>query len=101
NSVLVALGIWIFSLLFDFDFIRWIWIALPIGISIAFNEVFKRQALNLQKIAFPTLFEKIIPKLLLPLIFILVGIQFIKEKQGIWIFVSIYVLILLFTSIYT
>lgn len=101
NSILVAIAIWLFSLLFDFDFIQWIWIALPLGISMALNEVFKRQSLNLQKIALPSLFERIIPKVVLPLIFVLVGTHFIPEKQGVWYFVFSYVLILLLTGIYT
>jgi len=101
NSVLVAGVVFLFSILFNFDFIQWIWIALPLGISIALNEVFKRQSLNLQKIALPSLFEKIIPKVVLPLIFVLVGMHFIPEKQGIWYFVFSYVLILLLTGIYT
>lgn len=101
NSVLAFGIIFLISSLFDFEFKNLIWIALPLGISIAFNEVFKRQSLNLQKIAFPSFFEKIIPKITLPLIFILIGIHFIQEKQGIWLFVFSYILILLLTGIYT
>jgi len=101
NSVLAFGLIFLIASLFDFEFKSLVWLALPLGISIAFNEVFKRQSLNLQKIAFPSFFEKIIPKITLPLIFILVGIHFIQEKQGVWIFVLSYILILFLTGIYT
>src|SRR5690606_13279661 len=75
NSILVFGCLALAFNLFDFEFKNLVWIALPLGISIAFNEVFKRQSLNLQKIAFPSFFEKIIPKIALPLIFILAGIH--------------------------
>lgn len=101
NSILAFGCLALAFSLFDFEFKNLVWIALPLGISIAFNEVFKRQSLNLQKIAFPSFFEKIIPKIVLPLIFILVGIHFIQEKEGIWLFVFSYILILLLTGIYT
>lgn len=101
NSVLAFGCLALVFSLFDFEFKNLVWIALPLGISIAFNEVFKRQSLNLQKIAIPSFFEKIIPKITLPLIFILVGIHFIQEKQGIWLFVFSYGLILFLTGIYT
>ncbi len=101
NSIWLVGIILLFSFLFDFEFISWIWMALPLGVSVAFNEVFKRQSLNLQKLAFPSFFEKIIPKIALPLIFILVGVYSVSENQGVWLFVFSYVLILLFTGIYT
>ena len=43
-----------------------------IAISLAYVDVFKRQATTLQKLAVPTFFEKIIPKLALPIIFLCV-----------------------------
>lgn len=101
NSVLVFGCLVLILNLFDFEFKNLIWLALPMGIAIAFNEVFKRQSLNLQKIAYPSLFEKIIPKITLPLIFILIGVQSLKNQQGIWLFVFSYILILLLTGIYT
>lgn len=101
NSVLVFGVIALMFTFFDFELKHLVWMALPLGISIAFNEVFKRQSLNLQKIALPTFFEKIIPKLVLPLIFILIGSYAITTNQGIWFFILAYVLMLLLTGIYT
>lgn len=43
-----------------------------IAVFLAFIDLMKRQAYNLQKIAVPTFFEKIIPKVTLPLAFVLV-----------------------------
>lgn len=43
-----------------------------IAVFLAFIDLMKRQAYNLQKIAVPTFFEKIVPKITLPLAFILV-----------------------------
>ncbi|HUH52139.1 MAG TPA: polysaccharide biosynthesis C-terminal domain-containing protein [Flavobacterium sp.] len=101
NSVVVVAVLALMFSFFDFELKHLVWMALPLGISIAFNEVFKRQSLNLQKIALPTLFEKIIPKLALPLIFILIGSYAITTDQGIWFFIVAYVLMLLLTGIYT
>ncbi len=101
NSVLVFGAIALIFTFFDFELKHLVWMALPLGISIAFNEVFKRQSLNLQKIALPTFFEKIIPKLALPLIFILIGTYAITTNQGIWFFILAYALMLMLTGIYT
>ncbi|SRR5690554_985418 len=101
NSILVFCGLFLILKIVHFDYSELVWFAFPIGIAIALNEVFKRQALNLHKIAFPTLFEKLIPKLLLPLAFILIGAMVIDELEGILLFVFAYLLILILTSLYT
>ena len=101
NSILVFCGLFLILKIFNFEYSQLVWIAFPIGIAIALNEVFKRQALNLHKIAFPTLFEKLIPKLFLPLSFILIGAMVFDEIEGILLFVFVYILILILTSIYT
>jgi len=101
NSVVVVTLVFLISLFIEFDFVQYFWIALVFGVFIAFNEVFKKQSLNLQRITYPSLFEKIIPKTFLPLTFILIGANLIKEKQGAWLFAISYVFVLLFTGIYT
>jgi len=100
SIVIVAIG-WLVGSVVDFGFIQQVWIALALGVLIAFNEVFKRQSLNLQLIAYPSLFEKIIPRIALPLVFILLGIHIIAEKQAAWFFVGSYFLVLLLTGFYT
>lgn len=57
-----------------------------IAIFLAFIDLMKRQAYNFQKIAVPTFFEKIIPKLVLPFVFILA----LYYSQTITTAVSIY-----------
>jgi len=101
NSVLLLGCVALLFSVFDFEYQNLVWIAFPIGFSIALNEVFKRQSLNLQKIAYPTFFEKIIPKVTLPLIFILLAWQYISDKRGLWLFAVSYFLITLLTGIYT
>lgn len=71
-----------------------------IAICLAYVDLFKRQATNLQKLAFPTFFEKIIPKLALPFVFILV-LYFAKtEQQGLQFYTLSFVLILLAVGTY-
>lgn len=101
NSIILFSVLFLILKIFNFGYSELIWIAFPIGIAIALNEVFKRQSLNLKKIAFPTLFEKLIPKLLLPLAFILIGAMVITEIEGVLLFIFAYVLILILTSVYT
>src|SRR5690606_4230206 len=43
-----------------------------VAVCLAYIDVFKRQATNLQKLAIPVFFEKIIPKITLPLGFLLI-----------------------------
>ncbi|MFD0699410.1 lipopolysaccharide biosynthesis protein [Myroides pelagicus] len=44
----------------------------PLAVAMAYIELFRRQAANLQRLSVPTFFEKIIPKLTLPMVFLLV-----------------------------
>ncbi|MBB1150241.1 MULTISPECIES: hypothetical protein [unclassified Myroides] len=63
--------------------------AFPLAIAMAYIELFRRQATNLQKISFPTFFEKIIPKIALPTIFILAIYTSMTIDQGlVWYIVS-------------
>jgi hypothetical protein len=55
---------------------KYIYLAFPIGLSLALIDLFKKQSTIIGKIAIPTLFDNIIPKLILPLVFILVFTQF-------------------------
>lgn len=87
--------------IFDIQNENYIWIALPFGLSIALNDVLKRQTLNYNKLSAPTLFEKIIPKIGLPLIFIALSYSIISSLQGVYVFVMLFVLVLLFTYLYT
>ncbi|MDO4728215.1 MAG: hypothetical protein Q4B43_04320 [Bacteroidota bacterium] len=96
-------GVIVFFILkiFDIQYEEYIWIALPLALCIALNEVLKKQALNYNKLSVPTLFEKIIPKIGLPLIFIFLSADLIDSSQGTFIFVLFFGAVLLFTYLYT
>lgn len=58
-----------------------------IAICLAYVDVFKRQATNLQKLSIPTFFEKIIPKIALPVVFLLIVHHYVSETKGLWLYV--------------
>lgn len=62
-----------------------------IAIFLAYIDLFKRQATNLQKLSIPTFFEKIIPKVALPFVFLLMVYQYISEAQGLFLYVVSFV----------
>ena len=72
----------------------------PIAVSLAFVELFRKQAQDLQKLAVPTLFEKIIPKIVLPLLFLLFLHQYITETDSLLYYAICYVAIFILTAIY-
>lgn len=61
--------------------------AFPLAIFMAYIELFKRQATNLQRLSFPTFFEKIIPKITLPAVFLAVLYSSFSIKNGISVYV--------------
>jgi O-antigen/teichoic acid export membrane protein len=80
-SVLVLFGIFIFNTVTGFEKGILIYLAFPVAMSLAYIDLFRKQAQDLQKLAVPTLFEKLIPKIVLPVLFLLVinGITGIYE----------------------
>ncbi|MFI2741977.1 lipopolysaccharide biosynthesis protein [Zhouia sp. PK063] len=79
---------------------NYLFFAFPMAIALAFVELFKRQATNLQKLAVPTFFERIIPKIALPTIFILLLSGVLGVVSGLIIFVLAYFLLLLLLGFY-
>ncbi|WP_430615142.1 lipopolysaccharide biosynthesis protein [Flavobacterium sp. JP2137] len=65
----------------------YIWMGFVLAIFMAYIELFRRQATNLQKLAVPTLYEKIIPKVVLPALFLLVLFQQIERDSALWMYV--------------
>lgn len=86
--------------LIDWDRYRYLFFAFPLAVVLAFVELFKRQAANLQKIAVPTFYEKIIPKIALPVVFVLVLLGWMTESIAITTFIAFYFLLLLLLSQY-
>lgn len=74
--------------------------AFPIAVSLAFIELFRKQSQDLQKLAVPTLYEKIIPKVVLPLVFVLFLYQYISETESILYYTVCYVVIFILTAVY-
>lgn len=66
-----------------------------IAVCLAYVDVFKRQATNLQKLAVPTFYEKVVPKLALPFVFLLILKTGLDTKQGLTLYAVAFVLVLL------
>ena len=69
-------------LLLGRTFIEWenykyVFYAFPLAFSLAFVELFRRQATNIEKLEMPTFYEKIIPKVSLPIIFLLILFEYL------------------------
>ncbi|WP_297332705.1 polysaccharide biosynthesis C-terminal domain-containing protein [Flavobacterium sp.] len=99
-SIIVLGGIILYNLLFGYEYIKYIYIAFPIGVSLAFVELFRKQAQDIQKLALPTLYEKIIPKVVLPVVFLLLVYNYLQETPALLIYMACYILILLLIGFY-
>lgn len=71
-----------------------------IAICLAFADLFRRQATNLQKLAVPTFYEKIIPKLSLPLVFVIILYASVPLNTGLLVYTVSFVLMLVLTGTY-
>lgn len=71
-----------------------------IAICLAFADLFRRQATNLQKLAVPTFYEKIIPKLSLPLVFVIILYASVPLNTGLMMYTVSFVLMLGLTGAY-
>lgn len=71
-----------------------------IAICLAYVDLFKRQATNLQKLSVPTFYEKIIPKITLPLAFVLILYYGFSQAQGLIFYTVSFAMMLLATGFY-
>lgn len=69
-AVAIALIIGLSGYFWNDNKIKYLYYAFPLGLFMAYVELYKRQATNLQRLSVPTFYEKIIPKLALPLVFV-------------------------------
>lgn len=99
-SIAVLFGVIIYSTVSNDNDSYLVWFAYPIAISLAFVELFRKQAQDLQKLAVPTLYEKIIPKLVLPLAFLLFLNFYIEAFGALLYYTLCYVLIFILTAVY-
>lgn len=84
----------------NYSDINLIYLAFPVAVSLAFIDLFRKQAQDLQKLAVPTLYEKILPKVALPVIFLLVLAQYISDTGSLFFYAGSYVLIFILTAVY-
>lgn len=99
-SVFVFVGILVFTGISNDSGDYLIYYAFPIAVALAFVELFRKQAQDLQKLAVPTLYEKLLPKIILPLIFILFLYSYIDKTGSLFYYTLCFVLIFFLTAIY-
>jgi len=99
-SVLVLLVITAFSVTTDYKDANLLYVAFPVAVSLAFIELFKKQAQDLQKIAVPTLYEKILPKIALPVIFLLLLGNVLGVLSALVVYALSYIVIFILTALY-
>lgn len=96
-GVLVLLGIFLFNTATGYQKGMLVYLAFPVGLALAYIDLFRKQAQDLQKLAVPTLFEKLIPKIVLPLLFLLV----INHLMGVYESLMLYAVAFIFIGIFT
>ena len=99
-SILVFAGLVLFNSIVNYKDIRLYYFAFPIAVAMAFIEIFRKQAQDLQKIAVPTLYEKIFPKIALPVIFLLLLSNVFDAYTSLAWYAASYILIFILTAIY-
>lgn len=99
-SILVLIGIPVFVYLSGYENKMFLYFAYPIAVAMAFVDLFKKQAQDLQKIAVPTLYEKIIPKIVLPVLFVLLLNQALGIYETFYLYVAGYILVFILTALY-
>lgn len=99
-SVATFLVLLLASPFFNWGNLQYFYFAFPIAVALAFVELFKRQATNLQKLAVPTLFEKIIPKIALPVVFVLLLHKSLSVNVSIGYYIISYVLMFVLIAAY-
>lgn len=100
SSVFVLVVLLVSSLFMGRESLQYGYIALPITIALAFTDLFKFQSNYLQKLAIPALFEKLIPKIALPVVFVLLLQGLFSVRVSIGYYAAAYISIFIFTAIY-
>jgi O-antigen/teichoic acid export membrane protein len=99
-SICMLIIIFILSFFPYFKGMKYIYFSFIIAVCLAFIELFKKQSTIIQKIAIPTFFDNIIPKIALPIIFIFLLHQSITVNQSLQLYVVSYVLIFILIATY-
>lgn len=98
--VIVSVIVLLVAYTSNWDKLKFLYFGLPLALLMALIELFKRQAANLQKIAIPTFFDKIIPKIGLPVVFILFYLGYISQNFAFVGFVFFYFVLIVLLSNY-
>lgn len=99
-GLLVLLGIFIFNTATGYEKGMLVYLAFPVGLALAYIDLFRKQAQDLQKLAVPTLFEKLIPKIVLPVLFLLVINHLMGVYESLIIYAIAFILIGVLTGTY-
>ena len=99
-SILVFGGLFAFNVIAKYEAADLLYFAFPIAVALAFIDLFRKQAQDLQKLAIPTLFEKIIPKIALPVLFLLLVNRIIYISSALYLYDAAFVLIFLLIGFY-
>lgn len=98
---LIILAVLLFGRsLIDWENYKYVFYAFPLGFSLAFVELFRRQATNIEKLEIPTLYEKIIPKVSLPIIFLFIIAEHLTKMSALIAFIGSYFIVLLLMATY-
>lgn len=90
--VIIFFGLKLFG---EFVKLEFIYFAVLLAFFLAGIDLLKKQLTIYKKIAFPTILDNLIPKLVLPLIFILYYFNFIDgERTGLSLYISAYIIII-------
>ena len=100
SSTIMLLALIILSFVPFFAGMKYIYFSFAIAFFFAFIELFKKQSAILQKIAIPTLFDNIIPKIALPIVFLLLLKNIITETQSLLYYSFSYGLIFVLSGFY-
>ncbi len=79
---------------------KYAYFSFVIAICLAFIELFKKQATIIQKIAIPTFLDNIIPKLALPIVFLLLLFGYISRQESLFLFAGASIMVLILMSVY-
>lgn len=83
-----------------FSGMKYVYFSFAMAICLAFIELFKKQATIIQKIAVPTFFDNIIPKLALPIVFLMLLYGHISQQESLLLYVGASLLVLLLSAFY-
>ena len=98
--IITAMGLGVIAFFVDFLNSTYVLYAFVIAVFLAYVDLYKRQAMNMQKVAFPSFLEKIIPKIALPALFLLMLYGTVTYTWGMVMYVLSFLLMLLGTVLY-